>query len=625
MSGIRPKGADITTIVTVHGTFANHKDDYGDKWWQKDSPFQKEVAARIGTEAGEAEWAPFHWSGQNKETDRREAGENLYRFLQDNFEAKNQAYFLVGHSHGGSVIAEALRYSARHDDRLENLKSWITVATPFLAFAKQKRLFQRLTRRYQLLLAIAIAYCLAIFLAIPFGMCDSDMGYGNTCWVRKSGPQHFNFVDISQVEQAGSGEVGDPASLDSPDDLTAHFKTLARFDFDRQSFLTLEPGSGAADWTSRLGLNQPGLQDFRVTLSNGQSHIYRTQVQDLNRMQLIQFVPRSTVLWSKGFFMYLLFTMIPLVIAGYLLWRSQKHLRRRYSSQYETRFTEWYRDRWLKLSHPEDEAINAISASTITKINIAPADMLQGFFVLTFSSVFAIILIFTGAKLSSVIMPWRQRGFDGELLATLGSAINKSNDIFDGGNSFVGDRSPLTTLFFNNDGSLSAMSLLLTLAALTIIAVFVGRLIEKYILNPVLKTSVDSVVQSSAAGEAFGNNALGEASLSCAAHPWEFEDTHKGAFPEKAGQAIIAHANKDVTRLANKLRSALHQSVSDPGGFSAADMMGEDMDEILIHTSYFGVKEFHDLFAAALVTSGDFRPKPAFKSHKTAAKWVKAL
>ena len=57
----------------------------------------------------------------------------MYRSLAK-LEQSDVSYHLVAHSHGGSVVWHALTKSARQRKKLDKLKSWITVGTPFLAF-----------------------------------------------------------------------------------------------------------------------------------------------------------------------------------------------------------------------------------------------------------------------------------------------------------------------------------------------------------------------------------------------------------------------------------------------------------------------------------------------------------
>jgi hypothetical protein len=53
----------------------------------------------------------------------------------DRLEQDGRHFHLIAHSHGGSVVWEALRLSTRRTEPLKGLSSWTTVATPFLGFS----------------------------------------------------------------------------------------------------------------------------------------------------------------------------------------------------------------------------------------------------------------------------------------------------------------------------------------------------------------------------------------------------------------------------------------------------------------------------------------------------------
>jgi hypothetical protein len=788
------RGAIITSIVTVHGTFANHKKDEGEKWWQKGSTFQEEVAARIDTEAADINWVPFHWSGKNSEADRRRDGVELFKFLHENFESKNQPYHLVGHSHGGSVIAEALRWSTRQNSKLENMQSWITVATPFLAFKKQKRLFSRVKRRYQLLLAIMTAYVLAVLLSIPFGMCSDKVGENNECWVEKSASEYFDFVDINNVKldlrstdvndlplprpifnrgnteqdvridrngefipvtydkkhqskpktitsfkkeggeiptTDGSGEItiwpnstcfidtlrdtdlnkGDCLGQDI--NLTKSFNNLANIEFDETGSVPLnmcakdnlalfsldtptyakilnprgvprtvnnqprrvvikdpyvqetsnvntahlnirvekrflEPfkeqcrslnddsrklKKETIDWGKTVGFKAPVALTYLVNYKNGKRRLLQFQFQYMDQINITPFITRSEALKSLGMLLYLAITSIPVLIAAYFLWKSQKFLLKRYKHQDDDRFTNWYKSNWLKLAHPEDEAINAISASTKVKVNMAPADMLQGVFMMAFSTIVALLLIFNGVKWINWILPDKFSdilGFKRELVKEFGYAINSAQDVMNGTDAIAADLPGIRgeipfTFFFNDDGGLSILALLVVFGLILLGFIYIGRMLEKHVLNPMLKRVIDGIAQGSGVSGAFGDDVLGENAKICLSHPVEFEDPHTGEFPETVQQAIEKYANEDLVNLPSKFRAALHKNVTSAHDFDISDLLEGEMGEILLHTSYFNVKEFHDLFAAALVATGDYKAGPKFKSRTKAATWIKGL
>lgn len=144
----------MATVVTVHGTFA-HSAGTADalniggggeaQWWQQGSAFEADLKRWVqGADGQPIDFVPFTWSSLNSELDRRHAGTELLKILRG-LEHRNEPYCLVGHSHGGSVIASALIDSAAQKKTLPGLKRWITVGTPFVGMRKERFLFTRLS------------------------------------------------------------------------------------------------------------------------------------------------------------------------------------------------------------------------------------------------------------------------------------------------------------------------------------------------------------------------------------------------------------------------------------------------------------------------------------------------
>jgi hypothetical protein len=144
----------VATVVTVHGTFAhspgtadalNIGDGGEPQWWQQGSQFEADIKSLVtGADGRPVEVVPFTWSSLNSEIDRRNAGSALLRLMRG-LDARGEPYCVVGHSHGGSVIASALIESVAHKKPLTHLKRWITVGTPFVGMRKERFLFTRLT------------------------------------------------------------------------------------------------------------------------------------------------------------------------------------------------------------------------------------------------------------------------------------------------------------------------------------------------------------------------------------------------------------------------------------------------------------------------------------------------
>lgn len=131
----------MATIITVHGTNAGDPDDSGEQWWQLGSDFQQNLQRLI---AQPIEFVPFHWSGANSEFDRRKAARDLLGLMNKRDRA-GEEIGVIGHSHGGSVLMEALRVSRLRRfpfgilrDRLKGnfkqLSFWATIGTPFINY-----------------------------------------------------------------------------------------------------------------------------------------------------------------------------------------------------------------------------------------------------------------------------------------------------------------------------------------------------------------------------------------------------------------------------------------------------------------------------------------------------------
>ncbi|MEZ5816143.1 MAG: hypothetical protein R3D44_03585 [Hyphomicrobiaceae bacterium] len=145
----------MATIVTVHGTFAHSEAGNGSgagapeslQWWQSGSAFDHEIRelldASPGEGSGKLEVRQFEWDGLNSELSRRAAGKRLFEDLKA-LDATGEPYAVVAHSHGGSVMSWALLESAARKQRLDGLRRWITVGTPFVSMKKERLLFQRL-------------------------------------------------------------------------------------------------------------------------------------------------------------------------------------------------------------------------------------------------------------------------------------------------------------------------------------------------------------------------------------------------------------------------------------------------------------------------------------------------
>ncbi len=170
----------MATIITVHGTFAHGSEAAASDatptseraWWQPESAFAGEMKSLLVGSGGSAPGTPvtvepFVWSGENSEVGRRVAGARLLdRMLQ--LEARNEPYCVVGHSHGGSVIASALLNSLARRVELPNMRRWVTVGTPFVTMRPMYWLVERLNLIQKVIL-VASMMLLLMFVADLIG------------------------------------------------------------------------------------------------------------------------------------------------------------------------------------------------------------------------------------------------------------------------------------------------------------------------------------------------------------------------------------------------------------------------------------------------------------------------
>ena len=86
---------------------------------------------------------------------------------------------------------------------------------------------------------------------------------------------------------------------------------------------------------------------------------------------------------------------------------------------------------------------------------------------------------------------------------------------------------------------------------------------------------------------------------------------------DRVRSVTVHHADGEVVSVSRRDPTA--------SDFELADLLEGELGEILLHTSYFDVDEFHNLFAAALVASGDFKPAKGFKAKDRASEWLAGL
>lgn len=170
----------MATIVTVHGTYAHFVGPADApapaelQWWQTGSRWEEHLRQLVDAKDGTLDFVPFEWSGENSETARRKAGSELLKLLAE-LEDRKERYCLIGHSHGGSVIASALVNSVAKGRQLDGLEKWITVGSPFVHLRKERYLFSRLTLPRQVVFVASLMLLMMFLFYIGGQLLDGTL------------------------------------------------------------------------------------------------------------------------------------------------------------------------------------------------------------------------------------------------------------------------------------------------------------------------------------------------------------------------------------------------------------------------------------------------------------------
>jgi hypothetical protein len=109
---LRPSPTDETVIV-IHGTFAKPGIEGGASWWERRGAFCRQLDRALEEYGSTARcWAHdgecFRWSGENSVAARGKAASEL-RAYNHRLIRQGWRCHVVAHSHGGTVLVEALR------------------------------------------------------------------------------------------------------------------------------------------------------------------------------------------------------------------------------------------------------------------------------------------------------------------------------------------------------------------------------------------------------------------------------------------------------------------------------------------------------------------------------------
>ena len=142
-------------VILVHGTFAPDA-----AWTQATSPLCVCIAKAL--EGRAVRFEQLSWSGANRHADRIEAGNALAAKAIDLIRAYPGNCFLVGHSHGGTVITQALNRSLELSAAISGA---VFLATPFIQVHKKDYASKLISWVYALCMALMLAAIVAFTFA----------------------------------------------------------------------------------------------------------------------------------------------------------------------------------------------------------------------------------------------------------------------------------------------------------------------------------------------------------------------------------------------------------------------------------------------------------------------------
>jgi hypothetical protein len=129
----------MSTIVTIHGTRPLGCPEKGNEWWKESSQLEAHLRELIAAETGDLRFQSVRWDGKNSEQSRRTAAKHLAAEIRK-LEANKEPYVIIGHSHGGSVIANVVQ-GVLNPSSLTYLANVITIGTPYITFHERHLFF----------------------------------------------------------------------------------------------------------------------------------------------------------------------------------------------------------------------------------------------------------------------------------------------------------------------------------------------------------------------------------------------------------------------------------------------------------------------------------------------------
>ena len=316
----------------------------------------------------------FEWSSENTERERYKAGKALLERLLE-YEREGRDYHLIGHSHGGSVIWQALQQSVmrrwaslRFTEllRLPHLKSWATVGTPFLHYKGGW-----IGKWYGKAITI-LMFIVSVALTLQLGFREyrswseenpiDVIGAPVAEWLeelqekakKKRGMQEAGEKSVAQGTSDGTPETVTPSSEPTPE------QTTERGDRSRPQVFGANTAKGFREDIAHAQNAFGELKDIQSDLERSTT---RAPVTPLHWCATLAQLLLTFLFLVAPFFLFYFWTRAR---------RTEAHTVLR-ENKAQSRAMIDFGDRWLGIWSTEDEAINGLQATTqITKAKVLP-------------------------------------------------------------------------------------------------------------------------------------------------------------------------------------------------------------------------------------------------------------
>lgn len=146
----------MTTCVLVHGTFARNA-----AWTRDGSRFRTALAGHFADNATPLSFERLEWSGWNTRRSRLKAATELSQLVsQIKKDKPNDEIILIGHSHGGSILAY---FSKVYPAMAEKISGYVFLSTPFVAVRLRDNIWDTLNCLIFFMLFLLVDYSMSFF------------------------------------------------------------------------------------------------------------------------------------------------------------------------------------------------------------------------------------------------------------------------------------------------------------------------------------------------------------------------------------------------------------------------------------------------------------------------------